>query len=337
MSYYIPMLTNKLESLPSELILEIFDYLSVNDLIRAFYNLNTRLNYILFSSNIHLHILYPDDIHNSAVNHRVLLNFIMRQRFIARFRLSHDGQLSEHNLVSFSHIRSLILDTPTSTHVQMILPEIFPRLEYLRIGYSSANAQLIKLHQYIFSNAFPSLQKCSLNNVNENKPWTGSPSIRSLSIWSDSPRSVVERVLYASMYLISFHLFLNWPSTCSILEDKITQQHMNLKFLKLHLNGQWTLQKLDSFLTYIPTIKFLELYSSYFDSKMIYFHWNFKEMGYIFSCRLPSLSYFDCELIFKKRESIDLQEIHSFHSCFNRIQYETFTENESLIRIFTNK
>ncbi|CAF5155300.1 unnamed protein product, partial [Rotaria sp. Silwood1] len=296
-----------------------------NDLIRAFYNLNNRVNSILFSSNIHLHILYPDDINKNSINQKILFDFINRKKFIARLRLSNDKKLPEYEFIRFSYIRSLILDTPTSKHIQMILPEIFPRLEYLRVGYASAKTELSKLHQYIFSNAFPLLKKCSLNNVNEYKSWTGSPTIRSLGIWSDNPRLVIERVLYVSMKLISFHLFLNWPSTYLTLDDHIIQQHTNLKCLKLHLYGYWTLEKLDSFLAYIPTIKILDLYSSYFDTYMIHFQWNFKELAYIFLCRLPNLSYFNCDLIFENQKIINLENIYSLHSCFNRIKYEIYT------------
>ncbi|CAF4825316.1 unnamed protein product, partial [Rotaria sp. Silwood1] len=325
MSDYIPQISYKLEYLPNEVLLEIFDYIQLNDLIRAFYNLNNRVNSILFSSNIHLHILYPDDINKNSINQKILFDFINRKKFIARLRLSNDKKLPEYEFIRFSYIRSLILDTPTSKHIQMILPEIFPRLEYLRVGYASAKTELSKLHQYIFSNAFPLLKKCSLNNVNEYKSWTGSPTIRSLGIWSDNPRLVIERVLYVSMKLISFHLFLNWPSTYLTLDDHIIQQHTNLKCLKLHLYGYWTLEKLDSFLAYIPTIKILDLYSSYFDTYMIHFQWNFKELAYIFLCRLPNLSYFNCDLIFENQKIINLENIYSLHSCFNRIKYEIYT------------
>ena len=41
------MVMSKLESLPSELIVEISDYLDACDLYRAFYGLNHRINTIL--------------------------------------------------------------------------------------------------------------------------------------------------------------------------------------------------------------------------------------------------------------------------------------------------
>ncbi|CAM4864995.1 unnamed protein product [Rotaria socialis] len=293
MNIDIPQLPYKFENLPNEILLEIFDYVHLNDLIRAFYNLNYRLNSILFSSNTHLYIVFPDDIIGNSTHKKILLDFIRRQRYIARLRLSNDGPLLEHEFIRFPYIRSLILDIPTSKHIEMVSPKQFPRLEYLRVGYASATVQLNKLHQHIFSNGFPLLKKCSLNNIGEYQSWTGSPSIYSLGIWSNDPRLVIQRVLCASMYLISFHLFLKWPSTYSILQDQIIPQHTHLKYLKLHLSGLWTLEKLDSFLAYIPTVKILDLSSSYFDSLMIYFQWNFKELSYIFSCRLPNLSHFD--------------------------------------------
>ncbi|CAM4770990.1 unnamed protein product [Rotaria magnacalcarata] len=263
MNIDIPQLLYIFENLPNEILLEIFDYIHLNDLIRAFYNLNYRLNSILFSSNTHLYIVFPDDIIENSTHKKILLNFIRRQKYIARLRLSNVGPLLEHEFIRFPYIRSLILDIPTSEHIEMVSPKRFPRLEYLRVGYASATAQLNKLHQHIFSNGFPLLKKCSLNNIGEYQSWTGSPSIYSLGIWSNDPCLVIERVLYASMYLISFHLFLKWPSAYSILQDQIISQHTHLKYLKLHLSGLWTLEKLDSFLAYIPTVKILDLSSSF--------------------------------------------------------------------------
>ncbi len=63
MSDNIPLMSCKLEHLPNELLLEFFNYMSLNTVLRAFYNLNNRFNCILFSSNIYLNILYHDDIH----------------------------------------------------------------------------------------------------------------------------------------------------------------------------------------------------------------------------------------------------------------------------------
>jgi len=337
MSDYIPLLPYTLEHLPNEILFEIFDYMKINDLIRAFYNLNNRFNSILCSSNIHLRILYPDDVEENSINQKIIVNFIVNQRYISRLQLTHDKNIPDHRFIKFSYIRSLILDTPTAKFIEIISPEIFPRLEYLRIGYTSAKTQLNKLHQSIFSNAFPLLKKCSLNNVNDNQIWTGSPSIRLLGIWSDNPRTVVERVLFASIHLISLHLFLTWPLTYSILDEQIIEQHSNLKYLKLHLSGCWTLEKLDSFLAYIPTVRILNLRSSYFDSYMVSFQWNFEELAYIFLCRLPNLSYFDCEFIFRNQKFIDLKNISSLHSCFNRIKYEIYSEDDSFIRLFTDK
>jgi len=335
MSDYIPLIPYQFEHLPNEILLEIFDYIRLNDLIRAFYNLNNRFNSILFSSNIHLRILYPNDIEENNINEKILTDFIINQRFISRLQLTHNKAIPDQKFINLSHIRSLILDTPTLTLIEQITPEKLPRLEYLRIGYISAKISLTKLHHDIFSNAFPLLRKCSLNNITDNNLWTGSPSIRSLGIWSDNPRIVVERILFGLINLIFLHVFLTWQEKSAILDKKIIQQHSNLKYLKLYLNGLWTLDKLDSLLAYTPTVINLSLYSSYFDLHMRDFQWNFQELAYIFLCRLPNLFHFDCELIFKKFKSFDFNQISSLHSCFHRIQYEIYSDDDLYIRIFT--
>lgn len=337
MNNHIPQSINKLENLPNEILHDIFDLIEINDLIRAFYNLNNRFNSILFSSNTFLHILYPDDIDNNSINKKILSKFMINQRYFSRLKLSINQNLLENDFLRFFQIRSLTIDVPTPNNIRMIKPEIFPRLEYLHIGYTHVKTELNELHKYIFSNGFPFLRKCSFDNINEYQSWTGSPSIRSLAIWSNDPRLVLERILKAAMYLSSFHLFLQWPSNYSIFDDRIIHQHSCLKYFKLHLCGVWTLQKLDVVLSYTPTIKYLDLYSKYYDEYMVKFQWNFQELAYIFLSRLPNLSYFDCEFILQNRDTIDLEKICPLHSCFNRIQYEIYEENNSLIRIFTNK
>lgn len=340
MSDYIPLFPQKLEleHLPNEILYEIFDYVKLNDLIHAFYNLNQRFNSVLFSSNIYLRIRYPDDIEENRIEQKLVINFMLNQRYISRLKLSHNRNIPDHRSLKCSYIRSLTIDTPTAKLIEFIIPENFPSLEYLCIGYyKSTKKELNKLHQSIFSNGFPSLKKCSLNNVNDNQIWTGSPSIQLLGIWSDDPCTVVERVLFASPNLISLQLFLTWPLASSMLNERIIEQHSNLNYLKLHLCGYWTLDKLDSFLAYIPTVKILNLRSSYFDSHMIGFQWNFKELAYIFVSRLPNLYYFDCEFIFRNVKTIDCESICSLHPCFNRIKYEPYSEDELFIRVFTEK
>ena len=334
MSNYIPY---RFEDLPNEIFLEIFGYMKLHDLIRSFYNLNIRFNTILFSSNIHLHILYPDDLEENNLDQKFLANFILNQRFISRLRLSSEKNLFNQKFINFSHIRSLILDTPTSSLIELITSKTFPRLEYLRIGYLSNKTQLSKFHQNIFSNQFPYLSKCSLDNLNDQEQWTGSPAIYSLGIWSDNPHTIVHRVLVALINLRSLHLFLTWKVTHQNLDKQIIFQHSNLKILKLHLNGLWTLEKLDSFFAYIPTVKILSLYSSYFDSHMISFSWDFRQLAFIFLSRLPYLSYFDCEFIFQKDKLCDITDISSLHSCFNRIKYEIYSESDLLFEFLLNK
>ena len=168
MSDYIPLLPYKLEYLPNELLFEIFDYVQLNDLIRGFYNLNNRFNSILFSSNVHLHILYPDDLRENIINPKILLHFAKNHRYITRLRLTKDTSIPDYRFISFSLVRSLILNIPSSELIQMVSSENFPRLEYLCIGYTSKKIQAKKLHQDIFSNAFRFLKKCSLHNVNDN-------------------------------------------------------------------------------------------------------------------------------------------------------------------------
>ena len=331
MSDYIP----SFEHFPNEILLEIFDYMQLSDLIRAFYNLNQRFNSILFSSNIYLRILYPDDIEQKGLNQKFLAQSLSNHRYLYRLRLTHDRNIPSENFLSLSLIRSLILDTPTYKLLEILTPERFPHLEYLRLGYISPQLFLNRLHQNIFSNRFSCLRKCSLNNLAYDQTWTGSPSIHTLGVWSDNPRPIICRVLSSLMQLHSLHLFLTWTKKWPLLDEHLIPPHVALKSLRLHLNGQWSYDKLDSFLAYIPTVKLLSLNSSYFDAHMVNFQWNFQYLANIFLCRLPNLSIFDCELIFQKFKAFDFPSLVSCHSCFHSIQLEDYFDDDRCFRLFT--
>ena len=331
MSDYIPLL----EHLPNEILLEIFDYLPLCDLIRAFSNLNQRFNRILFSSNIYLRILYPDDLEQKHINQKFLFQSLNNHRYLCRLRLTHDRTTPQESFINYSHIRSLILDTPISKFLDLITPEQFPCLEYLRIGYISSQSSLIKLHQKLFSNAFPFLRKCSLNNLTDDPTWTGSPSIETLGVWSDNPHLIISRLLVALVNLHSFHLFLNWHNKSPPIDQTILSPHLSLQSLRLHLNGQWSYAKLDSFLSYIPTVISLSLYSSYYDIHMVHFPWNFQELSEIFLSRLSNLSSFHCEFIFHSYPSFDFPSIASYHPSFHSIKSEIYSDDDRCIRLFT--
>lgn len=331
MSDYIPLF----EHCPNEILLEIFDYLSLCDLIRAFVNLNQRWTNLLFSSNIHVRILYPDDFEQKTINQNYLLQSLNNHRYLSRLRLTHDRIPPHQTFINYSHIRSLILDTPISKYLDVITPEQFPCLEYLRLGYISPQSSLIKLHQKLFSNAFPFLRKCSLNNLTDDPTWLGSPSIETLGVWSDNPHLIISRLLLALFNLQSFHLFLHWHLKSPPFNPLILSSHPSLRSLRLHLNGQWSYEKLNSFLTFLPTVISLSLHSSYYDVHMIDFPWNFPELAEIFLSRLPRLSFFHCELIFHPHSSFHLSSLTSYHPSFHSIKSEIYSDDDQCIRLFT--
>lgn len=314
MSDYIPLV---FESLPNEIILDIFDYVNLKDLIQIFSHLNSRFKSILFASNLHLNILYPDDIQDNILYKQFLLEFLHSpQRYLARLRLNSNESLIDYRFLNYFHIRSLIIDVPTLNIFNILKPSIFPRLEYLRLGYSSTKILPSELYENLFSNQFIYLKKCSLNHINTQTSWSGSPMITSLSLCSDNPNTIIERVLVALNNLRTLHLFLTWSNSLFKLDQQLSHQHEQLKSFKLHMSGEWSLDNFDSLVSYIPTVKYLGIYSSYFDSNMTKFFWNFSRLAYIFLKRLPKLIRFDCELILVKEIFGDINHVSSLHSCF---------------------
>lgn len=112
-----------LEHLPTELILEIFKFLSLRELIEAFFGLNTHINSIIQLVKSASHVVRYND--NKAIQ---LLELFPKQ--IGHLTAINVEQLDFRSLTN-SH--SLILTCATQTQLDNIRPIYFPGLEILHI------------------------------------------------------------------------------------------------------------------------------------------------------------------------------------------------------------
>jgi len=150
------MTTNpfRLEFLPNEILIHIFEYFDARDLFRSFYNLNIRLNKLLQSiNNLSLTLLKCNS--NEINNYQIFASYI--------YTLKIDYAINI-DLNYFTNIHRLILISPTSNQLKQVVFNPLPYLEHLTIGYEHFlySYYIPDLCEKIFSNKFPHLTSCYL-------------------------------------------------------------------------------------------------------------------------------------------------------------------------------
>jgi hypothetical protein len=210
--HYLPP-HSTLEIFPDELFFEIFEYIPINDLYRAFSGLNQRLNHILKN----LSNLFAEWTTN--FDDRIINRF---SSCISRLVVWRGGYL---NLNRFTKLRSLKLALPSIEQCNEIQASL--TLEHLHIE-SSINSNTIthQLSILFLTNAFPRLRTCRIDEIKFEKENFGQiPTLYSLITRTQYPG----RLLTLCPMLIRLRLNLkeNIPEQFSL------NQHFNLRHLEL--------------------------------------------------------------------------------------------------------
>ncbi|CAF1471406.1 unnamed protein product, partial [Didymodactylos carnosus] len=163
------ILSSKFESLPDELLLNVFSYLKPIDLYRAFFNLNIRINYILNDSYLKFHL----DFDNVPVcEYDLLCEYVMDQisTRLHSIKLSNSTLelfFTQFDFDKFPYLTSMSLIKlttfePNETNIffQQLL-KIRLQLSHLLIIECQSVIE-IDLYKIIFSNQLPKLKSCQL-------------------------------------------------------------------------------------------------------------------------------------------------------------------------------
>ncbi|CAF4509684.1 unnamed protein product, partial [Rotaria magnacalcarata] len=220
------------ENLPNELIYGIFDFMDGLDLYQTFYDLNSRINNILNStSNMHLE---PDS--------SIATSDSLVERFAQRV----------------VHIR--FYDYLPQQQLEQIRPECFAHLVYLRMCYIDDSVVASTFFQRIFSNEFPSLHKCVLDELtppDSSQQWLGSPSLRSLSARGFA-LPLYSYILNSCSNLTHLH----WSTIrCADVDNEATLvRHTHLKRLYIRTIN---IQIIETILFHVPNLKRLYIVSDW--------------------------------------------------------------------------
>lgn len=239
---------NRLELLPNEIFIEIFEYFGAPDLYQAFYNLNSRFN-VLLQSLDQLYLILPSfDLHDP-----IFLPYISTLIINKRINVILD---------QFTHIRRLILHWLPDNILNKLKADILPQLEYLYINSRQLSIACWKNNFYdkLFTNGFPLLKVCCLFEMNTMKTdllWCETPSIKILKIGS-ADLFVYHKILSACPNLSLFEFTI--AGSCKIPSH--IKHHMNIKSLvikKIHFLTIINTKVVNMFLSCVPNLQRLDI------------------------------------------------------------------------------
>ncbi|CAF0912146.1 unnamed protein product [Adineta steineri] len=306
------MIVLKIESLPNEILLDLFEYIDIKDLFYGFYGLNKRLNYLLqslkkLSLNLERNESRLIQLFSNQINRLVVNTW------------------QDIDLKQFPYLQSLILHQITGNQLRQIRSEYMPNLIYLSTSSIPEFSLMPQLAQRIFSNEMPSIRSVDLGlvHVPHLRTWLQSSSLYSVSVHCTNP-TLIAFILASSPCLVYLHIqFLNdtisiFHNSPVILNHPLKQFCLSDPYHKLSFNHVYTI------LALIPNVKRIQLN---FLCKVPFIRFIQSLLN-----RLRYLKRFDCNIddaSQDKQTNIDI--IRQFHPCFSKIQCST---NEYNFRTF---
>ena len=273
----------RFEDLPNELILNVFQYFDAGELLRIFYDLNTRLNDLIKSIHNLSLIISEENYHE----------FHILSSYLSTLKI--DGYL-ELNLFAFNAIRNLILINPTDQLLTQFGIYPFAELEYLSVNCVGPSSQISFLYQLIFSNYFPRLEfysNLSCETIQSIGNWTGSPHLRKLKLGYIKV-SVIQTILSLCPNLYHLECGIIIPSDLSTrIKRHLKLKHLILKTSYRTLAKNENLPVLEDLFSCLPNLEKLSFHRrdniSIIRRSFLKYHW----LSSIISLYFPLLRKFD--------------------------------------------
>jgi hypothetical protein len=266
----------RLEFLPNELLIDIFQYFHSRDLFRAFYNLNIRFNMLLQS----LHYLSLTVSSKNSIE----------GEFLPYIRVLIIDRAIDTNLNRFNQIQYLILRYPTDQLLAQLNGNTLPHLKHLCVNHMHISVlnRIPDLCDKIFSNHFPNLKSCYLFEwwtIIKIQTWTQSSSLRILKVGK------IDLFVYKIILSSCPNLYLLQLATITSNNTPFDiSQHVNLKRLIIKTTAfvqLWNDEDVNSCLSYVPCLEHFSVHRT--DITVIpKYDW----LASIIACHLPYLRRF---------------------------------------------
>ena len=240
------------EELPNDIIYDLFEYFTVDELNHSFFSLNRRYDSLLSQcQHLQLVLCNPDDI-----QYRVRKDFILEH--VSKLVVEHSKTF--HQTIDpklLANIRCLVLAKPTRQQWDFIDGSLFPNLQRLHLMDSVFTYRTEKICQNVFSSTFSYLYSCSLSHVpfEETNLWQTSLSLRVLEVNVMDTR-VYGRILTSCPNLLKLKIRLrenydvkSMPALTSIHE------HRHLRILCLVPMNPINCDFIDYFLRFVPNLE----------------------------------------------------------------------------------
>ncbi len=284
----------QLESLPNEILIDIFQFFHPRHLFQSLYTLNTRFNILIQSLN-HLTLTLSTNHYNE-------------DDFLPYIRILIINRAIDINLHPFIQVRCLILRYPTDKLLAQLNLNILPQLEHLSINsmHISVLNRIPTLCDKIFSNGFSKLKSCYLfewETITKGQGWTILPSLNILKV-GNIDLFVYKAILSScpNLYFLQLATLISNNTPFHILP------HRNLKRMTIRTTAlvqPWNDEDIDSCLSYVPNLEYLCVHKT-----NMFFKRRYDWLASIIACRLPSLRQFKFYFhIFDAMESdIEIEE-----------------------------
>ncbi|CAF1347234.1 unnamed protein product [Adineta steineri] len=300
----------RLELLPNELFIEIFEYMDSDDL-RNFKGLNKRIDLIIegLKINVNTHRMETvNTIFLSAFDSSQIIRLEMRNRW------------SSMNLTSMMELRSLTLDCGclTREQVDQMTTLTLPYLERLSFYNATPDLQKLLLDTILRGVHFPSLKICQLklkytHNLRFDATYPlPNITVRSLTINNKWSWHEFEFLLYRLPHLRRLETNLSglYPVSVTFINP-----HSSIKHLRITLDNPS--DDLKTLLKLTPNLVRLRIRGSLRGTDVFK---GFEKIARVLSDLVPDLQYFDCELYRHSYEDDKAMTIQWLHRLYRDVQ-----------------
>ena len=307
-----------IELFPNELLIELFEYISPNDLYKSFFNLNFRLNSIINSLQ-NLHLTFHED-------------WDTKERSVPFFASQISTLIIKHDeLVDFSYysnIRSLKLSMPTANQCDAIQPLLLPNLKHLYISNFFFSDKSEQLCRFIFSSSFPRLRTCHIDRMTFSHfhPYYSS-SLRQLTISPCTWKSNLYKQIFTGCPNLTYLRIIRLRNSYLELSSSFIHPHICLRHLHIHfysIGNNWYNQ-IEWFLSLTPNLEGLTLSIDQNDTRI---EFPFDLFACLLTQRVPCLTDLKARIPLNKFLSKELDLIKQLHPLFIYVHFPGYISRD---------